>query len=148
MAYNLWYQYYDSNKKEIKKIYKSFMYYVHAKNFKSMIEIYLKNLLPIQSHYITFYIQEESDPIYEIWWQYENGDEDLSDCGIFTDVESLYHIIQKEQIFWDKLYKDDQIEEYIKVIPKTYYFDNMYQKVDMALELEGTFDFSLILEKN
>ena len=119
MVYLLWYLYED-----IRQKYKAFVSYEGAYLFKTIIEKNFKEKYPHTYHLITFYIIKDNDPVYEIWWVYKDGIEDLSDCGEFYTKRDVNMAILEEQCFWTHMYIDDQIEEIINVIGKEQYYNS------------------------
>ncbi len=126
MKYVLWYVYKDYRFK-----YKSFVSMKGANLFKKILINKLKNKYPMTCHQIEFYILKDNDPVYEIWWVYPDGTEDLSDCDEFYTEEDLYFAMEKEQLFWQKW--DPNIE----VVARELYYIGEYSQY--SLEDEFTF---------
>jgi len=121
MAYILWYV-----SENIRQKFKKFTSYNAAVLYKKIMIKKLQEKSPDKYYLVDFYIIQDDDPVYEIWWEYEDGREDISNCGEFYDKDSLNRAIMNEKKFFLKLYIDGIIDEIIKVKFKEYFYQSDY----------------------
>lgn len=82
-----------------------------------------KNILAKRYPSLYFYVLEDGEAVYEIWWYFPNDRISYqSDHNEYYDYESLSLALMSEKYFWDRAYRKGDINEVIIPFYKKHYY--------------------------